>query len=161
MIVVIMGVSGAGKTTIGSALARDLGWRFLDADDYHSPQNVAKMAAGQALGDADREPWLEKLNLELRQSDARGENVVLACSALKENYRRRLSAGIEPMQYVYLKGDLDLIRSRLGERSHRYMPSSLLESQFTALEPPQEAITIDVSAAAAACVALIAAQLKQ
>jgi gluconokinase len=160
VIVVLMGVSGAGKTTIGCALARDLGWRFIDADDYHAPQSVAKMAAGQALSDADREPWLDKLNGELRQSDARGESVVLACSALKEKYRRRLSAGVGKLQYVYLKGDLDLIRSRLADRSHRYMPPSLLESQFAALEPPREAITIDVSAAAAACVALIAAQLR-
>jgi len=160
VIVVVMGVSGAGKTTIGAALARELGWRFLDADDYHPPQNVAKMAAGQALTDDDRRPWLEKLNLELRDLDARGKSVVLACSALKESYRRRLAADLERVRYVYLKGELELIRSRLDARRHRYMASSLLESQFAALEPPQDAITVDVSAAAAACVALIAAQLR-
>ena len=156
-----MGVSGAGKTTIGEALARDLGWLFLDADDYHPQENVARMAAGQALTDDERQPWLEKLNLELRRFDARGESAVLACSALKECYRRRLAAGIERLRYVYLKGDFELIRSRLAGRRHRYMPSSLLESQFSALEPPQNAIAVDVSAPAPACVALIAAQLRR
>lgn len=155
-----MGVSGSGKTTIGGALARELGWRFVDADDYHPPQNVAKMAAGQALTDEDRRPWLDKLNLELRQLDARGASLVLACSALKESYRRRLAAGIGSLRFVYLKGDFELIYSRLEQRRHRYMPASLLKSQFAALEPPQDAIVVDVSAAAAACVALIAAQLK-
>ena len=160
MIVIIIGVSGAGKTTIGQALAHELGWSFLDADDYHPSQNVAKMAAGLPLEDEDRKPWLDSLNLELRKFDARGASVVLACSALKEKYRRRLTNGIERLRYVYLKGDFDLIHARLARRRHRYMPASLLESQFAALEPPQDAIAVDVSAAAAACVALIAAQLR-
>ena len=161
MIVVVMGVSGAGKSTIGAALARELGWSFLDADDYHPPQNVAKMAAGHPLDDEDREPWLEKLNLELRRREALEQSVVLACSALKESYRRQLTAGIEGARFVHLKGDLELVRSRLAQRRHRYMPSSLLESQFAALEPPRDAIAVDVSAAAGTCVALIAAQLRR
>jgi gluconokinase len=159
VIVVVMGVSGAGKTAIGEALARELGWRFLDADDFHPPQNVAKMAAARALDDEDRAPWLERLNEELWQFDARDESVVLACSALKEKYRRRLADGIKRLQWVYLKGDFELIRSRLVQRRHRYMPAALLQTQFDALEPPQQAITIDVQADVGACVAAIVSRL--
>lgn len=156
-----MGVSGAGKTTIGEALARELGWRFLDADDFHPPQNVAKMAAGQALDDEDRKPWLDRLNLELWKLDARDESVVLACSALKERYRRRLAEGIKRLEWVYLKGDFELIGSRLAQRRHRYMPAALLQTQFDALEPPQRAIVVDVQADVAACVAAIASRLSR
>ena len=157
MIAVVMGVSGAGKTTIGEALARELGWRFIDADDYHPGANVAKMAAGAPLDDEDRWPWLDGLNSILKAE----EEAVLACSALRERYRQRLARGIERIEWVYLKGDFDLIHSRLGQRRHRYMPSSLLESQFAALEPPGQAITVDVSADVAACVAAIAARLQR
>jgi carbohydrate kinase (thermoresistant glucokinase family) len=160
VILIVMGVSGVGKTTIGEALARELGWRFLDADDYHPPENVAKMAAGEALDDADRMPWLEKLNLELWKLDARDESAVLACSALKEKYRRRLTDGIKRAQLVFLKGEFELIHSRLAQRRHRFMPESLLRSQFEALEPPQQAITVDVSADVPACVAAIAARVR-
>ena len=157
MIVVLMGVSGSGKTTLGEALARRLGWRFIDADDYHPAANVAKMAAGQPLEDADRWPWLDRLNAMLR----REENAVLACSALKERYRERLGESIEHIEWIYLKGDFDLIHSRLAVRRHRYMPASLLQSQFAALEPPRQAITVDVSDSVDACVAAIATQLQR
>jgi gluconokinase len=157
VIAVVMGVSGAGKTTIGQALARELGWRFIDGDDYHPQANVAKMAAGEPLDDADRWPWLDRLNSILK-SEA---NAILACSALKERYRKRLANGIERIEWVYLKGDFELIRSRLLDRRHRYMPASLLESQFAALEPPPQAITIDVSADVASCVAAVAARLQR
>jgi gluconokinase len=157
VIAVVMGVSGAGKTTIGEALARELGWRFIDGYDHHPSANVAKMAAGQALDDDDRWPWLDRLNSILRGE----ENAVLACSALKERYRRRLAEGIERIEWVYLKGEPDLIRSRLKARRHRYMPASLLESQFAALEPPRRAITLDVAADVGACVAAIAARLRR
>lgn len=159
MILVVMGVSGAGKSTIGQALAARLGWAFVDADDHHPHQNVAKMAAGRALDDADREPWLEGLNGILRQFDAREANAVLACSALKDRYRRRLAEGIRRIEWVYLRAEPEVIRARLAQRQHRYMPASLLESQLAALEPPQHAIEIDVSAGVADCLDAIAARL--
>ena len=157
MVVVVMGVSGAGKTTIGSALASELGWRFLDADDYHPPQNVAKMAAGVPLEDADRWPWLERMNEALRHES----NAVLACSALKEAYRQRLLDGIAGYELVYLRGDFALIHNRLAERKHRYMPASLLESQFATLEAPARAIEIDVAASVGDCVAAIARRIAR
>jgi gluconokinase len=155
MIVVVMGVSGSGKTTIGRLLATRLGCEFIDGDDFHPPENVAKMAAGTALSDADRWPWLERLNRELAgRSDA-----VLACSALKESYRSVLSSGLRDCRFVHLRGSIELIRSRLAERKHRYMPASLLESQFATLEPPQDAIEVDASMDPPRCLEAIAARL--
>src|SRR5258706_1674280 len=154
MIVLVRGVAGPGKTTIGGLLARRLGWRFIDGDDYPPPQNVAKMAAGVTLEDADRWPWLDALNRRLR-----GEaHAIVACSALKESYRRRLLAGIRDARVVYLHGDKALVAARIAARKHRYMPASLLDSQFATLEPPQAAIAVDVSGDVRACVdALVAA----
>ena len=156
MIVLVMGVAGVGKTTIGEALARSLGWRFLDADDFHPPQNVAKMKAGIALEDADRWPWLSHLNRVLKDEP----NAVLACSALKESYRERLAQGIAGFTVVYLHGALPLIRERMESRKHRYMPAALLESQFAALEPPADAIAVDVAATTDECVAAILVGLR-
>jgi gluconokinase len=159
LIVLVMGVSGAGKSAVGEALARSLGWRFIDADDFHPPANVAKMAAGIPLEDSDRWPWLQALNELLASSQARGESAVLACSALKESYRERLRAGVDRFQIVHLRGDFELIHGRLAQRRHRFMPASLLRSQFAALEPPADAIVVDVAADVAACVSAIAARL--
>ncbi|HSA88402.1 MAG TPA: gluconokinase [Burkholderiales bacterium] len=157
MIVLVMGVAGAGKTTVGEALARRLGWRFIDADDYHPPQNVAKMKAGIPLDDADRWPWLAHLNRIIKEES----NAVLACSALKKSYRERLAQGIHDFRTVYLHGSPALIGERMKGRNHRYMPAALLESQFAALEPPAGAISIDVAAEPSSCVAAIMARLKQ
>jgi len=152
-----MGVSGSGKTTIGQALAAALGWRYLDADDYHPAANVAKMAAGTPLQDEDRWPWLEKINLVLKQQ----KDAVLGCSALKEAYRQRLSAGLKDFRVVYLRGSFELLGKRAAERKHRFMPASLLKSQFEALEPPRGAIEIDVAQPVEACVAAIRAALAK
>jgi len=149
-----MGVSGCGKSTVGALLAQRLGCEFLDGDEFHPPENVAKMASGVPLTDADRRPWLERLNAELRKR----ENAVLACSALKQSYRDILAQGAD-CRFVHLRGPIELIRSRLESRRHRYMPASLLESQFATLEPPARAIDIDVARPAADCVERILAQL--
>jgi gluconokinase len=141
MIAVLMGVSGSGKTTIGRLLAARLGWRFIEGDEYHPPENVAKMAAGIALEDGDRWPWLDALNRRIR-----GErNAIVTCSALKESYRQRLLAGIKDARVVYLHAPKALIAKRVAGRKHKFMPASLLESQFATLEPPAGAIDIDVS----------------
>ena len=161
MIVLLMGVAGAGKTTIGEALARRLGWRFIDADDYHPPENIAKMKAGIALDDADRLPWLKDLNQELLATDLGSLDAVLACSALKSIYRERLARGIRDFRTVYLHGSPELIRSRIATRTHRYMPAKLLESQFASLEPPANAIAVDVAATLEQCVAAIVGRLME
>ena len=155
MIVLVMGVAGVGKTTIGEALALALGARFIDADDYHPPENVAKMRAGVPLDDEDRWPWLKRLNNELKEH----RHAVLACSALKEGYRRRLAEGIQDFRIVYLHGSAELIRERMKARRHRYMPAALLDSQLAALEPPVNAIGIDVAAALEDSVAAIVERL--
>lgn len=159
MIVVVMGVSGAGKTTVGEALARRLGLEFLDADDFHPPGNVAKMTAAIPLTDADREPWLEHLNAELAARKSAGKGAVLACSALKEAYRIRLLRGLSGARLVHLEGSIDFIRERMTTRKHKYMPAALLESQFATLEPPREAIGIDAALGVAEAVDRIAASL--
>ena len=157
MIVVLMGVSGVGKTTIGRLVAARLGWRLIDADDHHPPQNIAKMAAGIALEDTDRWPWLDALNRLLRTE----RDAVIACSALKESYRQRLLADIDEACLVYLHGTKPLIASRLAERKHRYMPASLLDSQFATLEPPGGALAIDVPADPDTCAAAIVDAIRR
>jgi gluconokinase len=154
MIVVVMGVSGSGKSTVGALLAERLGVEFLDADEFHPPENVARMAAGVPLTDADRKPWLERLNAELRKR----KDAVLACSALKESYRRALAQGLA-CRFVHLRGPLDLIRERMQVRRHRYMPASLLESQFATLEPPADAVEVNIAEPPERCVEIIVAAL--
>jgi gluconokinase len=159
MIVVLMGVSGSGKTTVGDALARSLGWPFRDADDFHPPGNVAKMAAGIPLTDDDRWPWLDAMAAAMRHILAEGGNAVFACSALRQVYRDRLVAAGD-VRFVYLAGDYDTIAARLAQRRHRYMPPSLLASQFATLEPPADALVIDIRDSVEAQVARIAAALR-
>lgn len=151
-VIILMGVSGAGKTTIGRHLAAALGWDFLEGDDLHPPANVAKMARGEPLDDADRAPWLDRLHALIARRLAGNEPAVLACSALKGTYRQRLLAGNPGATIVYLKGDYDLIHSRLKRREGHYMPPALLRSQFAALEPPGDVLTVDVAQPPAAIV---------
>lgn len=132
----VMGVSGSGKSTIAEMLARSLGWSFFDADDFHPPANIAKMKAGQPLNDGDRAPWLERLSELLAGEVAAGRPPVLACSALRQRYRETLLAKAPGVMVVYLRGDKNLIASRLSRRSGHFMPSTLLDSQFDALEEP-------------------------
>ncbi len=156
-----MGVSGAGKTTVGEALARRLGVEFLDADEFHPPENVAKMAAAIPLTDSDRWPWLERLNSELATRQAASKGAVLACSALKEAYRSRLVEGVAGANLVFLNGRIEFIRERMRTRKHKYMPAALLESQFATLEPPGNAIEIDAALGVAEAVEKIAAKLRR
>ena len=144
MIFILMGVSGCGKTTIGQILSEKLGWPLFDADEFHSLASIDKMRNGIALDDADRWPWLERMNAALREREARGESVLLACSALKQAYRDRLSKGIAELRWIYLKGGFELIRKRLEARKGHYMKAGLLESQFAALEEPEEALSVDI-----------------
>ena len=139
-----MGVTGVGKTTVGQLLAKQTGWPLYDADDYHSAANVEKMRAGIPLTDEDRWPWLDRLNALLCAADARGESAILACSALKQRYRDGLQQGLSGVRWVHLKGDMELIRSRLDQRKGHYMNPALLQSQFDALEAPSGALIIDV-----------------
>ena len=143
MIIVVMGVSGSGKSTVGEALARSLGWPFLDADDFHPQSNVDKMARGTPLTDDDRWPWLDRIAGELARILARGDHAVLACSALKKSYRERLARAGD-VRFVHLAGDFDTIAARIANRKHKYMPPELLQSQFDTLEPPAEGVEIDV-----------------
>lgn len=160
MIVVVMGVAGSGKTTIGTMLARALRCAFLDADSLHSDTNVAAMADGRSLTDADRAPWLAAIHSHLRDALDRGDGLVVACSALKQSYRDAIGRGI-PVVWVYLKGEADLIRTRLDRRSGHFMKSDLLTSQLDVLEEPSDAVVMDVSLTPAAIVTGICAALRQ
>jgi len=144
--IVVMGVSGSGKTSVGKALAEHLGWEFYDADEFHPPENVAKMATGVPLDDSDRAPWLAALHDLISTCLKTDRPGVLACSALKERYRQQLLEGNDGVQLVYLKGSYDLIWSRMSERSDHYMKPHMLQSQFEALEEPKNALTVEISA---------------
>jgi len=139
-----MGPAGSGKTTIGELLAAQLGWEFADGDSFHSLANIEKMSRGVPLGDNDRIPWLNSIREAMEKWDAQGRNVVLACSALKREYRRRLQINSNA-KLVYLKGSFELLRERLHQRKGHYAREQLLASQFTDLEEPTDAVTVDVA----------------
>jgi gluconokinase len=145
MIIIVMGVSGSGKTTIGKLLADLLQWEFSDADAFHSPENVEKMRCGIPLSEADRMPWLQDLQTAIKHWLQENKNVVLACSALKDSYRQFLVLDSERIKLVYLKGSYELIQKRLQERSNHYMSEKLLNSQFNTLEEPLNILSMDVA----------------
>jgi len=146
-VIVVMGVAGSGKTTVGAAFAGALGWRFVDADDHHPPASIAKMARGEPLTDGDRWPWLAELRGIVDDALARGAGLVLACSALKASYRARLTGGAAGgrVRFVYLAGAPELFRARLAGRAGHFMKPAMLESQFATLEPPTDALTVDAA----------------
>ena len=155
-----MGVTGCGKTTVGTLLAQDCGWAFLDADDFHPAENIAKMQRGEPLDDADRWPWLDRLNALIADNERQGKSLVLACSALKQVYRERLARGCAALRFVFLDGDRELIRARLAARQGHYMNPKLLESQFAILERPQDALRLDASESPAELVRCIRERLE-
>ena len=158
-----MGVVGAGKTTVGTLLAQKLGWQFADADDFHSPENIEKIRRGIPLDDSDRAPWLSALRNAILQWNAKGRNVVLACSALKRGYRKELRAVL--VRFVYLKGSSRVILDRLRSRHGHFANEAILESQLAALEEPggdePDVITVDIDQPRDAMVSEIIAKLQE
>jgi gluconokinase len=159
LIIILTGVAGAGKTTVGRLLARELGCKFHDADDLHPAANVEKMRRGEPLGDADRAPWLAAVRTIIERAVARGEKAIIACSALKESYRAMLQVGPEVV-FVYLEIDPALAKERLARRIGHFMNPSLMQSQFDALEEPAAALEVDASAPPAEIVKTVRARLK-
>lgn len=145
MAVILMGVSGSGKTAVGKALAQELGWPFYDGDDYHPRANVKKMAAGIPLSGEDRRPWLEQLHDLIIKTLTSDVSVILACSALKQSYRDFLQGGRDDVVIVYLKGSFELVYERMLARSGHYFKPEMLASQFEALEEPERAVVIDIA----------------
>jgi gluconokinase len=159
MIIILMGVSGSGKTTTGKILAGKLGWDFYDADDFHPPRNIAKMSQGLALTDEDRQPWLGSLHGLILDCIQKEKQAVIACSALKEKYRTALRVN-DDVQFVYLKGTFEQIRSRLTGRQDHFMSGDLLADQFATLQEPGDALPVDISLPPEQIVTLIRIALK-
>ena len=145
MILVLIGPMGCGKSTVGKLLARRLGCAFDDADDFHPPENIAKMRAGTPLNDEDRIGWLTTLKGRIEERKHRGEDLVLACSALRQWYRELLGIDQEKVVSVYLKGSFDLLQKRIDSRDHQYMNKGLLTSQLDTMEEPADGLTVDIS----------------
>ncbi len=163
MTIIVMGVSGSGKTTVGRRLADALGGSFHDGDDFHPPENVRKMASGQPLTDADRWPWLKAIRSFIEARTREDDVTVIACSALKQSYRDVLSGDEEDLVWIFLRGDYELIRERMEARSDHFFDADLLQSQFDALEAPgeEEAIVVDVDATPDAIAEEIMEQLPE
>ena len=160
MIVVLMGVAGSGKTTIGEMLAEAIPCPFLEGDSLHSRANVEKMSHGNPLTDADRAPWLAAIHARMVDVYSRGHSIVVACSALKQSYRTVLANGL-PLTWVYLKGSPELVRSRISHRASHFMKADMLASQFEALEEPSDALVVEVSASRDAIVERILSALRR
>jgi gluconokinase len=161
---IVMGVAGSGKTTIGESLAARMSWRYEDADTFHPASNVAKMSAGHPLTDEDRWPWLKAIAAEIDRACTAGERLVIGCSALRRVYRDVLVHGRDDVRFVYLEGTQALIADRLGQRKGHFMPPGLLASQFQTLEPPtsdERAVTVSIDAQAEVIVDRIISQLSQ
>ena len=158
MVLVLMGVVGSGKTTVGKLLAHELGWQFADADEFHPTASIEKIRRGVPLDDCDRAPWLSALHKAIEQWNESQQNVVLACSALKQSYRNKLRAG--PVHFVYLKGSRQLIASRLRSRHGHFASESILASQFADIEEPDDALTVSVDQTPEAIVTEIIERLK-
>lgn len=161
-VIVIMGVSSAGKTTTATALSERLGWPFRDADSFHPPANVEKMSRGMPLDDTDRAPWLAAIAAWIQERIAREEHGIVTCSALKRAYRDVIMAGLPGAKLVHLVGNRALIGERMARRSNHFMPTSLLDSQFATLEPPgpdEDVLTIEVSMSPARVADAIIAEL--
>ena len=161
---ILMGVSGSGKTTIGEKLAARMSWRYEDADTFHPPSNVAKMSAGQPLTDEDRWPWLKAIAAEIDRACTAGERLVIGCSALRRIYRDVLVHGRDDVRFIYLDGTQALIADRIGQRKGHFMPPGLLTSQFQTLEPPtpdERAVTVSIDAQVKVIVDRIISQLRQ
>jgi len=162
--VVVMGVSGCGKSTVGRELARRLGVHYVEGDDLHPPQNIQRMAAGIALTDADRHEWLQAVAGQLANATTAARGVVVSCSALRRRYRDQLRAGAPDVRFVFLHGARDLLAQRVAARSHAYMPASLLDSQLATLEPPgpdEQPIVLDIAAAPEPLAAEAERQLRE
>jgi len=160
MVIVLMGVAGSGKTTVGRVLAGQLGWTFRDADDFHPPSNVEKMSRGSPLTDADRQPWLAAIRAYIDDALARAEHAIVTCSALKERYRRVIVPDPARVKLVHLTGEFALIVERLRAREGHFMKPEMLSSQFADLEPPRDALAIDVAQPPEVIVAGIRAALS-
>ena len=159
MVVLLMGVAGSGKTTIGRQLAQDLGWKFADADEFHPPANVAKMSAGTPLNDTDRAPWLAAIRLYIDTRLARNENAVVTCSALKESHRAVLLGDPAQVKLVYLRGTRELLWSRISSRQGHFMKPAMLDSQLATLEEPVHAHVVDIAQSPEQIVAAIRAAI--
>lgn len=159
MIIVLMGVTGSGKSTVGKLLAQQLGWKFFEGDDFHSPANIEKMRRGMPLSDDDRRPWLEAIRESIRQMVERSENAVIACSALKHSYRQMLRITGEVV-FVYLKANIDIVRERLKNRTGHFMNPDLIQSQFDTLEESEQALRVDASLPPGEIVRRIRTQLR-
>ena len=162
--VVVMGVSGTGKSTVGRALAREAGWSFVEGDDLHPPANIAKMEAGNPLTDEDRAPWLDEVNARAREHAAAGHSCVLTCSALRRVYRDRLRDGVEQMFFVHLAGSFEVLEPRMQARERHFMPTGLLHSQLDTLEelePDEDGVRVDVAGTVEEVVAAASAAIER